>query len=160
MKSAMYAAIVTGCVLLSMQCAAPGAHADIFGCFKRTYDKAHLAQHPDQLVTKVKLRIYRPPPDASGSNAWVDMEARVRGRDVTLAASAACRKGEPTNPQLLKHLPPPDALWCYVECDGGGIGVASRGDHVMMYLGEIRVDVRRDDASCSGDSDTAETVRE
>ena len=27
------------------------------GCFARAYDKAHLAKHPDQLVTAVKLHI-------------------------------------------------------------------------------------------------------
>src|SRR5262249_56146581 len=38
------------------------AGPDAFGCFTRTYDRAHLAQHPDQVVTAVMLRIYRPPP--------------------------------------------------------------------------------------------------
>ena len=39
------------------------AGPDALGCFTRTYDRAHLAQHPDQVVTAVKLRIYRPPPE-------------------------------------------------------------------------------------------------
>jgi hypothetical protein len=31
-----------------------GASADIaLGCFARVYDKAHLAKHPDQIVTAV-----------------------------------------------------------------------------------------------------------
>jgi hypothetical protein len=37
------------------------AGPDALGCFTRTYDRTHLAQHPDQLVTAVKLRIHRPP---------------------------------------------------------------------------------------------------
>jgi hypothetical protein len=37
------------------------AGPDALGCFTRTYDRAHLAQHPDQVVTAVRLRIYRPP---------------------------------------------------------------------------------------------------
>jgi hypothetical protein len=40
------------------------AETDVLGCFVRTYDKAHLAEHPDQLVTAVKLHIYHPPPGA------------------------------------------------------------------------------------------------
>ena len=34
------------------------AHTEtnVLGCFVRTYDKAHLAEHPDQLVTAVKKR--------------------------------------------------------------------------------------------------------
>jgi hypothetical protein len=35
----------------------------LLGCFARTYDKAHLAQHPDQTVTAVKLKIFPSPPD-------------------------------------------------------------------------------------------------
>jgi hypothetical protein len=35
------------------------AGPDALGCFTRTYDRA--AQHPDQVVTAVRLRIYRPP---------------------------------------------------------------------------------------------------
>jgi|SRR6516164_4803211 len=122
--------------------------------------KAHLAEHPDQLVTAVKLHIYHPPPgegtpplnEAEAKNAtWMTMEVKVRGRDVLLTAGGICGKGEPPNPHLLKHLPPPDALWCGVECDGGGIGVASRGDHAMMYLGRIRVS--RKIYSCGDESD-------
>jgi len=79
------------------------------------------------------------------------MQVKVRGRNVILTTSGICRKGEPPNPWHLKHLPPPDALWCGVECDGGGIGVASRGDHAMMYLGSIMMSVK----SCGGESDEA-----
>src|SRR5262249_9573967 len=148
--------LLTSVAVLFLATGTAHTETNMYGCFTRTYDKAHLAQHPDQLVTKVKLHIYRPPPDPGFADTWMKIEARVRGRDVTLASSGVCRKGEPSNPHLLKHLPPPDALWCFVECDGGGIGVASRGDHVMMYLGGIRMDVKRDDAMCSGDSDSAE----
>jgi hypothetical protein len=37
---------------------ATGAHteANVLGCFARVYDKAHLAEHPDQLVTSVTIR--------------------------------------------------------------------------------------------------------
>jgi hypothetical protein len=37
------------------------AGPDALGCFTRSYERAHLARHPDQLVTAVKLHIYRPP---------------------------------------------------------------------------------------------------
>src|SRR5262249_2118194 len=70
-------------------------------------------------------------------------EVKVRGRDVSLTKSGICfKEEEPLNTwdsRYLKHLPPKDALHCRVECDGGSIGVASRGDHAMMYLGGIRV---------------------
>jgi hypothetical protein len=89
------------------------------------------------------------------------MEVKVRGRDVILTTGAICRKEEPPDTWQrphLKHLPPPDALWCGVECDGGGIGVASRGDHAMMYLGGIMMSVRKNYYSCSGE--TRESIEE
>jgi hypothetical protein len=48
-------------ILLILAMPATGG-PDALGCFTRTYDRAHLAQHPDQVVTAVKLRIYVPPP--------------------------------------------------------------------------------------------------
>ena len=95
------------------------------GCFIRAYDKAHLARHPDQLVTAVKLRIKRPPPD-TGAQYWFDFEARVRGRNDSLHTSGICNEKAA-------------GLHCFVECDGGGVDVVNRGDHVMMYLERIRV---------------------
>jgi len=129
------------------------AHTEtnMFGCFMRTYDKAHLAKHPDQLVTGVRLHIYPAPPETGSAATWLKIEARVRGRDVTLTNSAVCREGEPSiRPKYF----PPDAKWCFVECDGGGVGVASRGDHIMMYLSEILMDVKRDYATCSAERES------
>jgi hypothetical protein len=151
--------------------AAGAAHTEtnVLGCFVRTYDKTHLAKHPDQLVTSVKLHVYHPPPDVardagwpSAQDAtWMKMEVKVRGRDVILTTGGICRKEEPPDTWQrlhLKHLPPPDALWCGVECDGGGIGVASRGDHAMMYLGGIMMSVKKNYYSCSGE--TRESIEE
>ena len=52
--------VLAGLLLILALPAAAGPDAP--GCFTRTYDRAHLAQHPDQVVTAVMLRIYRPPP--------------------------------------------------------------------------------------------------
>jgi hypothetical protein len=92
---------------------------------------------------------------------WMKMEVKVRGRNVILTTSGICRKEKPPDTWQrphLKHLPPPDALWCAVECDGGGIGVASRGDHAMMYLGGIMMSVKKNYYSCSGE--TRESIEE
>src|SRR5262249_15930797 len=151
---AMKQLLLTSVTALFLATGAVNAETNVLGCFTRTYDKTHLADHPDQLVTAVTLRIYHPPSneDATRMNmkaTWADLEVKVRGRDVALTTTATCHKSEPPNPHLMKHLPPPDALWCGVECDGGGIGVAPRGDHAMMYLGNgIRVSVKG--LSCGG----------
>jgi len=60
------------------------AGPDALGCFTRTYDRAHLAQHPDQVVTAVKLRIHRPPP-GNADKYWFLAQFRLRGKDETLA---------------------------------------------------------------------------
>ncbi len=59
------------------------AGPEALGCFTRTYDRAHLARHPDQLVTAVKLRVYRPPRGIT-SKYWFLAQFRLRGRDETL----------------------------------------------------------------------------
>src|SRR5262245_39869549 len=140
---------IAGIAALFLATGAAHAETNALGCFVRMYDKAHLAKHPDQLVTAVKLRIYHPPLDVARSAGWgnitptwMNMEVKVRGRDVSLTTSGICfKEEEPLNTwdsRYLKHLAPKDALHCRVECDGGSIGVASRGDHAMMYLGGIR----------------------
>jgi hypothetical protein len=153
---------LTGIAALLLATGAAHTETDVLGCFVRVYDKAHLAKHPDQLVTAVKLRIYHPPPDVARNAGWgnviptwMNMEVRVRGKNVILTTSGICRKGEPPDNTWqsphLKHPPPPGSLWCAVECDGGGIGVASRGDHAMMYLGGIRASPKS--YSCGDESD-------
>ena len=152
---------LAGIAVLFLATGTAHTETNVLGCFVRTYDKAHLAEHPDQLVTAVRLHIYHPPPDEARDATWMKMEVKVRGRNVILTTSGICRKEEPPDTWQrphLKHLPPPDALWCGVECDGGGIGVASRGDHAMMYLGGIMMSVKKNYYSCSGE--TRESIEE
>jgi hypothetical protein len=108
------------------------------GCFTRTYDRAHLARHPDQLVTQVRLRIYRPPPDVKVAY-WFSAQFRLRGRNETLRTGGLC-----TNER-------PGVLRCIVECDGGGVDVAPRADGVMMHLDWIRVAACGDDVVEGGE---------
>jgi hypothetical protein len=91
------------------------------GCFTRTYSKTHLAQHPDQVVTTVKLRIYQAPSDTNTS--WFSIWIQRRGEYKALHSEGICgQKGSMTS--------------CFVECDGGGIRVAPRSQStVLMKLG-------------------------
>jgi hypothetical protein len=52
--------LIAGIAALLMATSAMPAKTE---CFTRVYDKAHLAKHPDELVTAVKLHIYHPLPD-------------------------------------------------------------------------------------------------
>jgi hypothetical protein len=84
-----------------------------------------LARHPDQIVTAVKLRIYRPPP-GGGGKYWFLAQFRLRGQDETLRTSGICNEKA-------------SGLHCFVECDGGGVDVVPRARDAMMYLDRIRV---------------------
>jgi hypothetical protein len=117
---------VSSALVLLLAFATPVTAVDALGCFTRTYDRAHLSRHPDQLVTSVRFRIKRPPPDVL-VKYWFDLEVRVRGRDKALRTSGICDEKAP-------------GLHCFVECDGGSVEVSPRGSHVMMYLNDrIRV---------------------
>jgi hypothetical protein len=82
-----------------------------------------LAQHPDQVVTAVKLRIYRPPP-GNADKYWFLAQFRLRGKDETLRTSGICREKA-------------SGLRCSVECDGGGVDVVPRARDATMNLDRI-----------------------
>jgi hypothetical protein len=88
------------------------AAPDALGCFTRTYDRAHLAQHPDQVVSAVKLRIYRPPP-GNADKYWFLVQFALRGKEETLRTNGICNEKA-------------SGLRCLVECDGGGVDVVPR----------------------------------
>src|SRR5260370_27170063 len=99
------------------------AGPDALGCFTRTYDRAHLAQHPDQVVTAVKLRIYRPPP-GNADKYWFLAHFALRGKDETLPTHGICNEKA-------------SGLRCLVECDGGGVDVVPRARDATMHLDRI-----------------------
>jgi hypothetical protein len=54
---------LTGIAALLLATGAAHTETNVRGCFVRVYDKAHLAKHPDQIVTTAKLHIKEPDPD-------------------------------------------------------------------------------------------------
>jgi hypothetical protein len=95
--------------------------APLMGCYARTYDKVHLAQRPDQIVTAVKLRIYPSPSDPS--SRWFAIWIRRRGEYKALRNEGFCKQDGPSTS-------------CYIECDGGGVGHTPRSNSIIsMRLG-------------------------
>jgi hypothetical protein len=121
--------VLIGVAALFLATRAAHTETNAFGCFARVYDKAHLAKHPDQLVTAVKLHIKKWKDEKSFEFA---LKVKVRGRSETLHTGGLCHKGE-------------SGLSCSVECDGGSIKVVPRSDHAMMYVERIRM------ATCDSD---------
>jgi hypothetical protein len=79
-----------GSVALSVLSASAAAEPDVLGCFTRTYNRAHLARHPDQLITAVKLHIYESADcQESQSCPWFNVQFKVRGGEQALAHDRA-----------------------------------------------------------------------
>lgn len=88
-------------------------------CFRRAYDPAHLAGHPQQNVTSMLLLVSRGVENADGYA--VKMGVRFRGRRAQFESGGYCTGGS--------------GLSCGVECDGGSIDVAIRdGNSVLVKI--------------------------
>jgi hypothetical protein len=99
------------------------------GCYARVYDSAHLAKHPDQLITAVELCLH---PGDGGAPDFT-LEIKRRGDIKALHALGPCRSGREGSTR---------GLSCNVESDGGGVYVefpSPAGDYVLMYLERIRM---------------------
>lgn len=120
-------------------------------CFRRIYDAAHLKAHPKQAVTEMEFRIayYIHDPDEFAPkgqrNYYFELQARLRDAKpkTPLSAMGECR---PTADGK--------AIFCGVDCDGGGVNVKRSGD------GKILVDLEavgrlRMTSDCGEDGDSA-----
>jgi len=131
--------LLAGVAALSVLGASAAAEPDVLGCFTRTYNRAHLARHPDQLVTAVKLHIY----NGEGcrdvqSCPWFNAQFRVRGESKPLLTTGVCSKG--FRMFVRNAVTPSGSGWsCIVECDGGGVNIVPRARDMMMYLDRISV---------------------
>lgn len=91
-------------------------------CYARSYSAAHLADHPNQLVTDIALTPDRASP-ALGELRLI-LELRLRGLAETLVATAYC---DPA---------PATALDCKLEGDAGGFTVTpAKGDALTVTVG-------------------------
>jgi len=99
-------------------------------CYARVYDLAHLAEHPEQLVTAVRLCLQPHDDDGHGRVADFTLDIKRRGDIKALHALGSCRSDGLNR-----------GISCKVECDGGGVYVEVAGfEYVLMYIDEgIRI---------------------
>jgi hypothetical protein len=124
---------------------APKAYA----CFVRRYDADHLARHPLQKVSAMKLLVTseKEPENAEdGYSFRLGFKYRKRGGDYD--SSGSCRhvsaEGEGRDVRL----------GCGVDCDGGGIDVALSNDDKATLVSVERIRVwlhNKPDEEASGD---------
>jgi hypothetical protein len=100
------------------------------GCFARSYSEKHLAGHPHQVVTSLRLLLNRSNPDGRGNRYRLEFGVKVRGRSNELKTTIDCRPTQLTSS-------PETYLQCLVECGGGGVAIKFQGrmDTALVYLG-------------------------
>jgi hypothetical protein len=121
-----------------------------YACFVRTYEAAHMAQHPLQKVTAMKFLISAEKTDPK--------EDKVLAYSFRLGVSFRARRGEFDSSGECGHAPmvrnadtdPPVAdgidFQCDVDCDGGGVTVnlanedgsliVKLPDHIRIWKGK------------------------
>jgi hypothetical protein len=112
----------------------PGKKA--YACFVRRYDADHLAQHPKQKVSAMKLLMTAEiPPDEQAYSYSFRLGVKYRHRSGDFDSSGNC-----------SHAVAEDAgneirFGCGVDCDGGGIDVALSKDDksAIIKLEQVRI---------------------
>jgi hypothetical protein len=114
---------------------------DASACFIRSYDAVHLAQHPDQKVTRILVLLKR-----EGESSEEDV-SRWRFRfGVNLRRDpASYRTGGDCGPARIETEPGDMkgklVLGCGVDCEGGGITVEPgvQKETIRVHLSSIRI---------------------
>jgi hypothetical protein len=108
-----------------------------YACFVRRYDAAHLARHPLQKVSQMKLLATAEMlPEAESFNTSFRLGVRFRHRPGDFDSSGDCAKG-----RLSEDASDAQVLGCSVDCDGGGITVEPAPDNksILVRLDSIRI---------------------
>ncbi len=117
---------------------APKAYA----CFVRRYDAAHMAEHPQQRVTVMRLLVTS---EKAEDDKYLSYSFRLgvnfRDQPGDFDSSGDCGHAPPV--RAADDDPPPAGIdfQCGVDCDGGGIAVnlAGSDNSVIVKLDRIRI---------------------
>lgn len=108
-----------------------------YACFVRRYDAAHLAQHPLQKVSGMKLLVTAEKvPDAEALTYSFRLGIQFRNRSGKFESEGSCG-------QVMESQESADKLHlgCGIDCDGGGLSVElTNGDKsTLVRTDEIRI---------------------
>jgi hypothetical protein len=108
-----------------------------YACFVRKYDADHLARHPQQKVSAMKLLVsaQKVPEDQRLSYSF-RMAVKFRHQTAKFASAGACRHIEVSADGRGTV-----SLACSIECDGGGLSVemADQAKSVLVKLERLRI---------------------
>ena len=113
-----------------------GPQKKTYACFVRRYDAAHLARHPRQKVSTMKLLVTAEITEDEALSYSFRLGLRFRHRPGDFDSSGGC-----------SHFQPPEVpdekaqFGCSVDCDGGGITVELTPDNksTLVRLERIRI---------------------
>jgi hypothetical protein len=122
--------------------------AKTYACFTRVYDANHLARHPLQKVSAMKLLVTAEKEASEPTTYNFRMGLKYRARSGDFDSSGYCGHVEAEGGKSELR------LGCSVDCDGGGIGVGLTPDNKSVMLRVERVRIWRnnkpdDEASAS-----------
>lgn len=114
----------------------PAAKANTYACFVRRYDADHLARHPHQKVTSMKLLV---------TSEWFEGNSDL-DRHFRLGVTFRTKRGAYDSSGSCGFFRPEDAkdevrYGCGVDCDGGGIsiGMGKTDDATLVRLSRVRI---------------------
>ncbi len=116
----------------------PAEKASTYACFVRRYDPDHLARHPYQKVTAMKLLV---------TSEWFEGNTGL-DRHFRLGVTFRHKRGNYDSSGSCNHFRPEDAkdevrFGCGVDCDGGGINIAMGKDKddksTIVRLSRVRI---------------------
>lgn len=109
-----------------------------YACFVRVYTAGHLARHPKQKVSRMKLLVTAEKAPSEGASGYsFRLGFKYRNRKGVFDSSGECRHAAVEDNPVTKAPP----LGCSVDCDGGGIGIdVSKDNHAaIVSLERVRV---------------------
>jgi hypothetical protein len=116
--------------------AEPEAKGNTYACFVRRYDAEHLARHPHQKVTSMKVLV---------TSEWFE-ESKSLEHHFRLGVTFRNKRGAYDSSGHCGHFHPEGApaetrLDCGVDCDGGGLNIAMGKDDksVLVRLERVRI---------------------
>lgn len=124
-----------------------------FACFVRHYDATHLAQHPKQKVTAMKLLVTAENHPGEPTSYAYKAGFQLRNRPGNFDGGSSC--GHETDEDGTKEI----RFTCDVECGGGGLDIAMSKDNksAIVHLEIIgvrdRKHPRRDELTLEGGTD-------
>ena len=108
-----------------------------YACFTRVYDPAHLAAHPKQKVSAMKLLVTSEYDEENkNQHASFRLGLKYRTRVGNFDSSGDC-----FHPQIGEDTKGQPRIHCAVDCDGGGIsfGLTPDNKSAMLYVEQVRI---------------------